>query len=222
MDCGPGVLSNLQRHFELEDLTGVLITHMHSDHFLDLIPLRYALTYGGIHRPEPVPLYLPPGGTDIWDRLTAVLDESNGKFSSCFSITEYPVQEEFDVGLLKVRATLLRHYVSNYGVEVRGEGSLAYTGDTGPCPQLQDLSRESDLFLCEATWLESEIPPEERGHLTVVEAGTVASHAETPRLMLTHMMPGIKSQDAVDGAGSTFEGEILVAEEGQTYRVGSP
>ena len=219
LDCGSGVLSNLQKHIAIEDLTGILVTHMHNDHFSDLIPLGYALTYGGCQRPEPLPVFFPPGGYEIWEEMVAVIDESEGNFSSSFSFSEYQEVRDFRLGAFEIRTTLLHHYVPNYGVEVRGNGVLVYTGDTGPCPQLQDLASRSDLFLCEASLLDTEIPPDERGHLTAAEAGTAASQAGVLQLMLTHLMPDAVPHEAVKRARATFSGEILLAEQDQTHRV---
>ncbi len=61
VDCGTGVLSNLQKLFALKDVGHIVISHLHADHCFDLIPYRYALmrpVHKGIH-PR---LYLPPGG----------------------------------------------------------------------------------------------------------------------------------------------------------------
>lgn len=219
LDCGPGAFSHLLRHSTLRDLIGVLITHMHYDHFLDLIPIRYALNYGSHRRPDSLPLYLPPGGTETWDRLAGTLGESAEQFSSCFSISEYPRREEFSVGTLTVRATPLRHSIPGYGFTVQGEETLAYTGDTGPCPQLQEIAYGSDLFLYEASLLDTEIPPDERGHLTAAEAGTAANQAGIQQLMLTHLMPDTVPNEAVQRARATFSDGILLAEQGHTCRV---
>ncbi len=61
VDCGPGVVSRLQRYVACADLTAIVISHFHSDHLLDLVPLRYGLQFapGAKGRPRPR-LYLPP------------------------------------------------------------------------------------------------------------------------------------------------------------------
>ena len=48
IDCGTGVLAKLQHFLPLTELTAVVISHMHADHFFDLIPLRYAYKYGPV------------------------------------------------------------------------------------------------------------------------------------------------------------------------------
>jgi ribonuclease BN (tRNA processing enzyme) len=60
--------------------------------------------------------------------------------------------------------------------------SLAYSGDTGPCPALVDLARDVDLFVCEAG--AAEPTP---GHCTPQDAARTAAQARARRLVLTHM-----------------------------------
>ena len=43
LDCGNGVFSKLRRHRDYVDVDAVLISHLHADHFLDLVPFSYAL-----------------------------------------------------------------------------------------------------------------------------------------------------------------------------------
>ena len=59
LDCGNGVFSKLRLHRDYVDLDAVLISHMHADHFLDLVPFAYALTYAP--RQQPVPVERWPG-----------------------------------------------------------------------------------------------------------------------------------------------------------------
>ena len=45
-DLGSGAFANLRKAIAAEDVDAVVISHMHPDHFLDLVPMRYALRYG--------------------------------------------------------------------------------------------------------------------------------------------------------------------------------
>jgi ribonuclease BN (tRNA processing enzyme) len=60
-DLGTGRFSNLLRTARSIDIDAVVISHMHADHFIDVVPMRYALKYGDA-RARSKPLYLPPGG----------------------------------------------------------------------------------------------------------------------------------------------------------------
>jgi ribonuclease BN (tRNA processing enzyme) len=46
LDCGPGTLANLQKHIDLAELTAVVVTHCHPDHWLELPILCNAWRYG--------------------------------------------------------------------------------------------------------------------------------------------------------------------------------
>src|SRR6188508_3528694 len=62
LDCGNGVFSKLRRHVDYVDVDAVVISHLHADHFLDLVPFSYALTYAPRQQPVPVGGY--PGTDD--------------------------------------------------------------------------------------------------------------------------------------------------------------
>src|SRR6202034_2893861 len=81
LDCGNGVFSKLRPVCDYVDVDAVVITHMHADHFLDLIPFGYALRYAprqqsvaaggfsGTGVPARPRLYLPAGGGDVMRRV---------------------------------------------------------------------------------------------------------------------------------------------------------
>ena len=54
MDCGNGVFSKLRNYRDYVDVDAVVISHLHADHFLDLVPFSYALTYAPRQQPVPV------------------------------------------------------------------------------------------------------------------------------------------------------------------------
>ena len=59
VDCGNGVFSKLRRFRDYTRVDAVVISHLHADHFLDLVPFAYALTYAP--RQQPVPVDRWPG-----------------------------------------------------------------------------------------------------------------------------------------------------------------
>ncbi len=44
IDCGNGVFSKLRSYRDYTRVNAIVISHLHADHFLDLIPYAYALT----------------------------------------------------------------------------------------------------------------------------------------------------------------------------------
>jgi len=45
LDCGGGVFSKLRRYRDYASVDAVVISHLHADHILDLVPYSYALLY---------------------------------------------------------------------------------------------------------------------------------------------------------------------------------
>ena len=62
VDCGNGVFGKLRERMDYVDVDAVVISHLHADHFLDLVPYSYALTYAP--RQQPVPVHTWPGTDD--------------------------------------------------------------------------------------------------------------------------------------------------------------
>jgi ribonuclease BN (tRNA processing enzyme) len=69
IDCGNGVFAKLRRHAAYEAVDAVVVSHVHADHILDLVPFAYALTYGPRRRDGRPRLDGPPGLRDALRRL---------------------------------------------------------------------------------------------------------------------------------------------------------
>ena len=57
LDAGTGSLARLQEALRVEELTAVVVSHLHFDHMSDLLPMQYALQFSG--RERPLPVFLP-------------------------------------------------------------------------------------------------------------------------------------------------------------------
>ncbi len=62
LDCGNGVFGKLRERIDYVDVDAVVITHVHADHFIDLVPFSYALLLAP--RQQPVPVAGHPGTSD--------------------------------------------------------------------------------------------------------------------------------------------------------------
>ena len=79
LDVGQGVVRALQDVMDPHDLAGVVVGHMHADHYLDLAGLRYLYPWGERSQ-NPLPVHLPPGGTIRLDALASAISERVGFF----------------------------------------------------------------------------------------------------------------------------------------------
>jgi ribonuclease BN (tRNA processing enzyme) len=103
----------------------------------------------------------------------------------------------------------MAHPVEAYAVRVEAAGrSLTYSGDTAPTDALVALARDTDVLLCEASFLDGEGPP--GLHLTGREAGEHAAKAGAGRLLVTHVPPWVDADRVAAEAAAAFPGAELV------------
>jgi ribonuclease BN (tRNA processing enzyme) len=182
LDCGPGVLAKLRQREPWPTVAAIAITHLHLDHWGDLVPWVWGSLFGpGADTPRPE-LWLPPGASS---ELRPVLAKLGGEdmFERAFEVREYEARVPFVAAGLEVTAVPVHHYdMQAFGFRVVGDRVLAYSGDSGPCGSIGELARGADLFLCEATLAESGRDGVPRGHLTAEEA---LAAADGP-ILLTH------------------------------------
>jgi ribonuclease BN (tRNA processing enzyme) len=232
LDCGSGVLAQLRRVCDYVDVHGIVVTHMHADHFLDLIPYACALTYAPRQQPVPVAgwpgtaepvrpqLLLPPGGREILRTVVAAGDQ-DGLVENAFRTREYDVAEVERVGTLRLRFQPVPHFIATNAVEVTsadGGGRFTFGADHRPTDALRGFAHNTDLLMLEATLALPERGGE-RGHLTPAEAGEHAARCAAARLVLTHMSDELDADWALAEAQRAFDGPVEVAQAGAVYTV---
>lgn len=221
MDIGPGVVAQLIRKCSPDDLEAVVISHMHSDHLLDLVTLRHSFPW--LETPaHKVRVYLPPGGTEQAVDLAKAAGDASF-FAKTFDVAEHDGMQELSVGPLRLQPMPTQHYVPTWGFRIVENGrTLVYSADSGPCQELLALAEEADLFLCEATLRSAADDVEDehgRGHLTPAEAGAAAQRAGARRLLLTHLPAPDDGAWAQAQASEAFGGPAEVAGPMQLYEI---
>lgn len=222
LDVGSGAIGNLQLALDYASLDAIVVSHMHADHFLDLVPLRYGLVYGPHRRATPLPLWLPPGGRATLLAICAVFHSNPAEFlAAAFDVGEYDPKHSMQVGDLTLSFAPAQHYIEAYAIRADRDGvGVTYSGDTAPCDPVATLARGSALFVCEATLgLQSE--PSPRGHCSASEAGALAAQAGVARLALTHYYAGTDSAAIVEAASAEFSGIVTAVDDGSSFDVGS-
>lgn len=216
LDLGSGALGNLHTAIDYPELDAVVVSHMHADHFLDVIPLRYGLKYGPLLRDSRMPLWLPPGGSAMLRTIaSAFAREGPSDFlDEVFVVNEYDPAIPLEINDVKLTFRRTRHYVETYAIRADcGKASVVYSADTAPCDEVVEHARNCSLFLCEST-LGLGNEDGERGHLTAEEAGQLAARAEARRLILTHYSATYAPDELVEAAQSSFKGRVSIADDG--------
>jgi ribonuclease BN (tRNA processing enzyme) len=226
LDCGPGVLGKLRAVRDYATVDALVISHLHADHMLDVIPFASALIYGPrwardpAERPRPV-LHAPPGARDAF----MVVCEGSGMFGThvedAFELREYDPAETLAIGPLAVRFRPVPHYVPTNAVELaEGGRRLTFSSDCGPNAELCDFARDTDLLLIEASVTEDGAAEDgERGHLTPREAGEHGRRAGARRVVLTHVSDELDADAAIAEAAEAYGAPVELATERASYDV---
>jgi ribonuclease BN (tRNA processing enzyme) len=222
VDIGPGVVAQLVNRHHPDDLDAVVVSHMHADHMLDLVTLRYVYPWRTLPADQRLRVVMPPGSAD--QMLDLARGVGNARhFEDCFRLSEHDGSSAFACGNLSLTPIETQHYIPCWGFRIQSDGRrLAYTADTAPCAGLSDLADRADLLLSEATLRtldEDAAAPEPRGHLLPAEAGTAAREGGSRRLMLTHLPVNGDGSWAREEATATFGGDVELAEPQGTYEI---
>lgn len=113
----------------------------------------------------------------------------------------------------------VEHGMPGYAVRIGdGAASLAYSGGSAPCAALGDVARGADLLLCEADGA----PPADgpRVHHGPEDAGRTAARAGADRLIVTHVGPFLRPEEALGRAASEYAGPVEHADAGRAFSVG--
>lgn len=219
VDCGSGVFSKLRRYHDYLAVDGAVISHLHADHFLDLVPYAYALVYAPRrHAVRPV-LHAPPGARAAFRRVTGAWG-SEDLIERAFELREYALDEVVEVGPMRLRFLPVPHYVATNAMEISSAvngARLTYGADTAPSAELCAFAAGTDLLLIEATLTEPDEPP--RGHLTPSEAGEHGARSGARRLVLTHLSDQLDEDWARAEAQRAYGRPVEVAHEGAVYTV---
>jgi ribonuclease BN (tRNA processing enzyme) len=229
LDCGNGVFSRLRQHCDYVDVDSVVVTHLHADHFLDLVPFSYALTYAPRQQPVPVGgwpgtstparprLYAPAGAREVFHDIVACWGQED-LIDNAFDLSEYQPWDELQVGPLRLRFCEVPHFIRTFAVEVTARSGRRFTfgADCSPNEPLVSFARETDLLLIEGTLPRPERTGE-RGHLTPSEAGEHGRQAQAKRLVVTHFSDEMDPDWVRAQAAEAFGGPVELAHEGAVY-----
>ena len=232
LDCGNGVFAKLRERIDYVDVDAVAISHLHADHFLDLVPYSYALTYAPRQQPVPVarwpgtdsparPRLIAPEGARRTFRRVVGAWGNDDLIENAFELEEFEPDATVEVGSLRASFHEVPHFTPTFAVNIssaNGGGRFTYGADCRPAEELVEAARGTDLLIVEAT-----LPRPERtgvrGHLTPAEAGDHARRAGARRVVLTHISDELDQDWAREQASDAFGGPVEVAAEGATYEV---
>lgn len=222
VDAGPGSLMAYAARYPLEALRGIVVTHLHADHSLDLMAWAYRWTFPRV-LPR-IPLFVPPGETAriaAFDALFGIptLPTMRAPIAQAWDVRELVLDGEREE---RIAGTSLRAFAAHHAVPSAAlrftlpDGrALAFSSDTGYCAPVVEAARGADVFVCEATYLEAEASAlEGHGHLTARMAGALAAEAGARHLVVSHLSDPEDGPQALTDAREAFGGGLSLATPG--------
>ncbi len=242
VDCGLGVTRGLvDAGVSLKALDLIFITHLHSDHVLELGPLLHTAWTAGLA--TPVSVFGPPGTGHYWQRFCQAMefdieiriaDEGRPDIRELVSINEFGEGQAIEQRGLKVSALRVDHPPVTDCFALRfehGGKSVVFSADTAFFPPLADFAEGADILVHEAMQeegIERLVAKTGNGarlkehllasHSFAEEAGRIASDAGVGRLVLNHLIPAddprIGEADWTAAIRKTWAGDLTIAHDG--------
>ena len=243
IDAGLGATRSIcQAGVALTEIDAIYITHMHSDHYLELGPLFHTAWTAGLK--TPIPVIGPSGLKDYWPNFLKAMefdvqlrlaDEGRPELEPLFDFR--PIGE----GILDVPNGITASAILNYHPPIKetfalrfeGEGkSFVFSGDTARIPEMPKFAKDADLLIHEAMMVEgverlvAKLPNNGdllrthilRSHTPAHEVGEIAAQAGVKHLALTHMVPDgdplVTQADWIAEVRKAYNGMLSIGEDG--------
>jgi ribonuclease BN (tRNA processing enzyme) len=222
-EIGPGIVGQLLKlNIHCSQINGVIISHTHFDHFLELPYLLFLRFVAQISRGLSLSK-IPLISTRQAFELTSYI------FQNCYpkiplqSLVEFleahsSNSSSFKIGGFEITTIPVTHTLPTIACKVKVNGkTLVYSGDTIYNDNLVNLSKGADVLIYEA--LSTSFHPilekvaKTGFHGTAYEAGLVANKASVKKLVLVHSDPEVKEEDLIFDVQRNFQGEIYVPKE---------
>ncbi|MBV9663022.1 MAG: MBL fold metallo-hydrolase, partial [Actinobacteria bacterium] len=242
VDCGRGVVMRLAGAGVMPvALSAVLLTHLHSDHISDLndvITTQWVMT----STETPLRVYGPPGTQQVVDAMLNMLaldqqyrldHHADLDYRPAIDVTEVRPGDALDVAdaHVVVHETDHRPVAPTVGYRIEHAGTVAaLAGDTVPCPGLDALCQDADLYV--QTVIRADLVkliPNQRlqdildYHSSVEQAAQTAARANVKTLVLTHYVPPLlpgQEDEWRAQAAAHFTGDIVLGDDLTTITAG--
>lgn len=242
VDCGLGVTRGLvDAGISLKALDLIFITHLHSDHVLELGPLIHTAWTAGLA--TPVTVFGPPGTGRYWQQFCQamafdieirIVDEGRPDIRDLIKVEEFAEGSVLNERGLTVTTLRVDHPPVTDCFALRfkhGGRSVVFSADTAFFPPLAGFAHGADILVHEAMLAEGVERLVARtgngarlrehlfaSHSLAEQAGRIASDAGVRRLVLNHLIPAddpaIGEADWVAAVRKTWSGDLTIARDG--------
>ena len=243
VDTGLGVTRAIcDQGVALTEIDLIVITHLHSDHYLELGPLVHTAWTAGLK--APIPVIGPAGLDDYWqgflrsmafDINLRIADEGRPALAELVRISEIREGKIFDCDGVAISALRNVHPPIDDSFALcfeTADRKIVLSGDTTGFDGMIGFARGADLLVHEVL-LEAGVDalcerlnyPDDRlkrhllrSHTTAPEVGRIAQCAGVKRLAVNHFVPGadpaLTDEDWTRALRQTWDGPLILGRDG--------
>lgn len=242
VDCGLGVTRSLtEAGLSLKALDLVVVTHLHSDHVLELGPLIHTAWTAGLD--SRVTVFGPAGIGDYWQSFIGslrfdidirIVDEGRPDIRDLVEIVEFTEGAVFSDGVLSMSALRVDHppVIDCFALRIEcGGRNVVFSADTAYFPPLAEFAKGADVLVHEAMLAEGVDRLVARtgngarlkdhllaSHSMAEDAGRIAEAAGVGHLVLNHLIPAddpeIGAKDWIEATRKTWSGPLTIGHDG--------
>ena len=235
IDAGSGVTQRLsEAGIKPGEIDYFFITHLHSDHIVDL----YQLFISGWHtgRETKFKVFGPKGQKSHFDKIIEAYKEELDLRKEwekrpnveglAYEITEINNELKIELDNATIESVKVDHHPVDpaFGYKfILGTKNIIFSGDTRYCEVLEKSSKDADILVHEV-FVGLDYDPVRMSldtienisdyHTTPEEIGILASNASVKKLILNHFVPPVFDEDVlVERISKHFDGEIVVGKD---------
>jgi ribonuclease BN (tRNA processing enzyme) len=214
LDLGQGSFPSLASRMDPVDLGAVLVSHLHPDHFVDLVPLRHYLYYQ-VEPPRRVAVHAPRGLDQRLDGLHA-----EPGFTARALDVHRLAPGMIELGPFGVECRRVTHTSDSFGfrVAVDDRPALVYSGDCGRADDLIPLIQPGDTLLIEVSFGAGPVSAGAQ-HLNAEAVVRLANATKPARVLLTHLQMGFDPDETVAVVRRQWPGPVELVVPGFTTAV---
>jgi ribonuclease BN (tRNA processing enzyme) len=215
LDLGQGSFPRLAGIMDPGSLDAILVSHLHPDHFIDLVSLRHYLRWGP-RAPRRVRVLGPAG-------LGGRIDALHAEPGFCAAALDVESLEPgvARIGSMVVSVAPVTHAAPSFAFRLssnNGSG-LVYTGDCGRAEDLDALIRPGDALLAEVSFGPGPVPPD-AAHLDGPTVGSLAARNRVGRVILTHLLMGFDEAGTIASVRTIYGGPVTLVRPGDAFTLG--
>ena len=235
IDAGSGVTQRLsEAGIKPGEIDYFFITHLHSDHIVDL----YQLFISGWHtgRETKFKVFGPKGLKSHFDKIFEAYKEELDLRKEwekrpnveglAYEIIEINNELKIELDNATIESVKVDHHPVDpaFGYKfILGPKNIIFSGDTRYCEVLEKSSKDADILVHEV-FVGLDYDPIRMSldtienisdyHTTPEEIGILASNASVKKLILNHFVPPVFDEDVlVERISEHFDGEIVVGKD---------